>query len=154
MQSGFIVPDNIIDFFNIRFSSLHALSDFHGINSLQTKEAKKLLGKKRINSKHIQYFVKWKPSNQAGLCWCWERCWDYSWIKVGLFSYCIRVTWAGWSPNGNDYNCPNTPGTWLQLFCSFSSSFPLRRNLKSRKTICPRPIYHSGSDSNFLPEQL
>lgn len=68
MQSGFIVPDNIIDFFNIRFSSLHALSDFHGINSLQTKEAKKLLGKKRINSKHIQYFVKWKPSNQAGLC--------------------------------------------------------------------------------------
>ncbi|XP_059053550.1 ATPase H(+)-transporting accessory protein 2 [Achroia grisella] len=39
-----ITADNIIDFYNFRFRSLHALSDFHGPNSLQTKEAKKLLG--------------------------------------------------------------------------------------------------------------
>ncbi|CAB3235564.1 unnamed protein product [Arctia plantaginis] len=44
VQSGVIVPDNIVDFYNFRFSSLHALSDYNGINSLQTKEAKKLLG--------------------------------------------------------------------------------------------------------------
>lgn len=39
-----ITADNIIDFYNFRFRSLHALSDFHGPNALQTKEAKKLLG--------------------------------------------------------------------------------------------------------------
>ncbi|KAM3966897.1 ATPase H(+)-transporting accessory protein 2 [Aphomia sociella] len=38
-----ISADNIIDFYSFRFRSLHALSDFHGPNSLQTKEAKKLL---------------------------------------------------------------------------------------------------------------
>ncbi|XP_028173146.1 ATPase H(+)-transporting accessory protein 2 [Ostrinia nubilalis] len=37
-------PDNIVDFYNFRFRSLHALSDYHGPNSLQAKEAKKLLG--------------------------------------------------------------------------------------------------------------
>lgn len=45
MKDGAIKADNIIDFYNLRFRSLHALSDFHGPNSLQTKEAKKLLGK-------------------------------------------------------------------------------------------------------------
>ncbi|KPJ14104.1 Renin receptor [Papilio machaon] len=44
INSGAISPDNIIDFYNFRFRSLHALSDLHGPNSLQTKEAKKLLG--------------------------------------------------------------------------------------------------------------
>ncbi|CAG9787251.1 unnamed protein product [Diatraea saccharalis] len=38
-----IKPDDIIDFYTFRFRSLHALSDFHGPNSLQAKEAKKLL---------------------------------------------------------------------------------------------------------------
>ncbi|CAH0399151.1 unnamed protein product [Chilo suppressalis] len=38
-----IKPDDVIDFYNFRFRSLHALSDFHGPNSLQAKEAKKLL---------------------------------------------------------------------------------------------------------------
>ncbi|KAJ0177776.1 hypothetical protein K1T71_006649 [Dendrolimus kikuchii] len=45
VNSGVISADNIVDFYNFRFSSLHALSDYHGPNSLQTKEAKKLLGK-------------------------------------------------------------------------------------------------------------
>ncbi|XP_026731297.1 renin receptor [Trichoplusia ni] len=44
VASGAISADNIIDFFNFRFTTLHALSDYHGPNSLQTKEAKKLLG--------------------------------------------------------------------------------------------------------------
>ncbi|XP_053606013.1 ATPase H(+)-transporting accessory protein 2 [Plodia interpunctella] len=39
-----ITPDNLVDFYTLRFISLHALSDFHGPNSKQTKEAKKLLG--------------------------------------------------------------------------------------------------------------
>ncbi|XP_021195486.2 ATPase H(+)-transporting accessory protein 2 [Helicoverpa armigera] len=43
IESGAIVPDNIIDFYNFRFRSLHALSDYHGPSSLQAKEAKKLL---------------------------------------------------------------------------------------------------------------
>ncbi|CAH2040494.1 unnamed protein product, partial [Iphiclides podalirius] len=44
VQSGAVSPDNIVDFYNFRFRSLHALSDFHGPKSLQAKEAKKLLG--------------------------------------------------------------------------------------------------------------
>ncbi|XP_037296853.1 ATPase H(+)-transporting accessory protein 2-like [Manduca sexta] len=44
IESGVVSADNIIDIYNFRFRSLHALSDFHGPNSLQTKEAKKLLG--------------------------------------------------------------------------------------------------------------
>ncbi|CAG4945444.1 unnamed protein product [Colias eurytheme] len=44
INAGAISADNIIDCYNFRFTSLHALSDFHGPNSLQTKEAKKLLG--------------------------------------------------------------------------------------------------------------
>ncbi|XP_028030178.1 renin receptor [Bombyx mandarina] len=44
VESGAISADNIIDFYNLRINSLHALRDFHGPNSLQTKEAKKLLG--------------------------------------------------------------------------------------------------------------
>ncbi|KPI99933.1 Renin receptor [Papilio xuthus] len=44
INAGAISPDNIIDFYNFRFRSLHALSDLHGPNSLQAKEAKKLLG--------------------------------------------------------------------------------------------------------------
>ncbi|XP_075976475.1 ATPase H(+)-transporting accessory protein 2-like [Anticarsia gemmatalis] len=44
VQAGVVKADNIIDFFSFRFSSLHALSDYHGSSSLQTKEAKKLLG--------------------------------------------------------------------------------------------------------------
>ncbi|XP_013139745.1 PREDICTED: renin receptor [Papilio polytes] len=44
INAGAISPDNIIDFYNFRFRSLHVLSDLHGPNSLQTKEAKKLLG--------------------------------------------------------------------------------------------------------------
>ncbi|XP_073952448.1 ATPase H(+)-transporting accessory protein 2 isoform X2 [Choristoneura fumiferana] len=44
VKSGVISADNIIDFYNFRLQSLHALSDFHGPNSLQVKEAKKLLG--------------------------------------------------------------------------------------------------------------
>ncbi|CAD0200363.1 unnamed protein product [Chrysodeixis includens] len=36
--------DNVIDLFYFRFTTLHALSDYHGPNSLQTKEAKKMLG--------------------------------------------------------------------------------------------------------------
>ncbi|XP_072929215.1 ATPase H(+)-transporting accessory protein 2 [Epargyreus clarus] len=43
VRSGAISADNVVDFYNFRFRSLHALSDFHGPNSLQTKEAKKLL---------------------------------------------------------------------------------------------------------------
>ncbi|KAJ8718998.1 hypothetical protein PYW07_016554 [Mythimna separata] len=43
VKSGAITADNIIDFYNFRFLSLHPLSDYHGANSLQTKEAKKLL---------------------------------------------------------------------------------------------------------------
>ncbi|XP_026485551.1 ATPase H(+)-transporting accessory protein 2 isoform X2 [Vanessa tameamea] len=44
IRSGAVSADNILDFYNIRFRSLHPLSDLHGPNSLQTKEAKKLLG--------------------------------------------------------------------------------------------------------------
>lgn len=44
IRSGVISADNVVDFYNLRFRSLHALSDYHGPNSLQTKEAKKLLG--------------------------------------------------------------------------------------------------------------
>nr|XP_021195614.2 ATPase H(+)-transporting accessory protein 2 [Helicoverpa armigera] len=44
VQSGAIIPDNIIDFYTFRFRNLHALSDLYGPISLQTKEAKKLLG--------------------------------------------------------------------------------------------------------------
>ncbi|CAK1544017.1 unnamed protein product [Leptosia nina] len=44
VRSGAISADNVVDCYNFRFTSLHALSDFHGPNSLQTKEAKKLLG--------------------------------------------------------------------------------------------------------------
>lgn len=44
IRSGAVSADKIVDFYNIRFRSLHALSDYHGPNSLQTKEAKKLLG--------------------------------------------------------------------------------------------------------------
>ncbi|CAF4821867.1 unnamed protein product [Pieris macdunnoughi] len=44
INSGAISADNIVDCYNFRFTSLHALSDLHGPNSLQTKEAKKLLG--------------------------------------------------------------------------------------------------------------
>ncbi|KAF9799901.1 hypothetical protein SFRURICE_013638 [Spodoptera frugiperda] len=44
IQDGGIVPDNQIDFFNFRIRSLHGVSDYHGPNSHQTKEAKKLLG--------------------------------------------------------------------------------------------------------------
>ncbi|KAL0832059.1 hypothetical protein ABMA28_001549 [Loxostege sticticalis] len=36
--------DNIVDFFYFRFRTLHALCDYYGPNSLQAKEAKKLLG--------------------------------------------------------------------------------------------------------------
>ncbi|XP_026330186.1 renin receptor [Hyposmocoma kahamanoa] len=43
VKMGVLKPDNLIDFYNFRFTSLHALSDFHGPNSLATKEAKKLL---------------------------------------------------------------------------------------------------------------
>ncbi|XP_034828432.1 ATPase H(+)-transporting accessory protein 2 isoform X2 [Maniola hyperantus] len=43
VNSGAISADNIVDYYNIRFSSLHALSDYHGPNSMQTKEAKNLL---------------------------------------------------------------------------------------------------------------
>ncbi|CAH0723779.1 unnamed protein product, partial [Brenthis ino] len=43
IRSGAVSADNIVDFYNIRFRSLHALSDYHGPNSLQAKEAKKLL---------------------------------------------------------------------------------------------------------------
>lgn len=43
VQNGAIIPDNNIDVINLRFLSLHPLSDFHGPNSPQTKEAKKLL---------------------------------------------------------------------------------------------------------------
>ncbi|XP_013193957.2 ATPase H(+)-transporting accessory protein 2 [Amyelois transitella] len=39
-----INTDNLVDFYSFRFLSLHALSDFHGPYSPQTKEAKKLLG--------------------------------------------------------------------------------------------------------------
>uniref|UniRef100_A0A2A4JVN8 Renin receptor n=1 Tax=Heliothis virescens TaxID=7102 RepID=A0A2A4JVN8_HELVI len=44
VQSGAIISDNIIDFYTFRFRNLHALSDLYGPISLQTKEAKKLLG--------------------------------------------------------------------------------------------------------------
>ncbi|KAH9628600.1 hypothetical protein HF086_010334 [Spodoptera exigua] len=44
IENGGIVPDNMIDFYNLRFRTLHPLCDFHGPNSPQTKEAKKLLG--------------------------------------------------------------------------------------------------------------
>ncbi|CAG4970848.1 unnamed protein product [Parnassius apollo] len=44
IRGGAITADNIIDFYIFEFRSLHALSDFHGPNSLPTKEAKKLLG--------------------------------------------------------------------------------------------------------------
>ncbi|XP_063389337.1 ATPase H(+)-transporting accessory protein 2 [Cydia fagiglandana] len=44
INSGIVSGDNIVDFYNFRFQSLHDLSDFHGPNSLQVKEAKKLLG--------------------------------------------------------------------------------------------------------------
>ncbi|CAH2240665.1 jg220 [Pararge aegeria aegeria] len=43
IKAGAVSADNIIDFYNIRFRSLHSLSDFHGPNSMQTKEAKTLL---------------------------------------------------------------------------------------------------------------
>lgn len=48
VRSGAIVADNTVDFYNFRFRTLHALSDFHGPNSLQTKEAKKLLGESHL----------------------------------------------------------------------------------------------------------
>lgn len=57
VQNGAIIPDNIIDFYNLRFRTLHPLSDFHGPNSPQTKEAKKLLGKeinKTVSFRFIQ----------------------------------------------------------------------------------------------------
>ncbi|CAH0673956.1 unnamed protein product [Spodoptera exigua] len=44
IKDGGIVPDNQIDFFSFRIRTLHGVSDYHGPNSLQTKEAKKLLG--------------------------------------------------------------------------------------------------------------
>ncbi|XP_063635290.1 ATPase H(+)-transporting accessory protein 2 [Cydia splendana] len=44
INSGIVSGDNIVDFYHFRFQSLHDLSDFHGPNSLQVKEAKKLLG--------------------------------------------------------------------------------------------------------------
>ncbi|XP_068625864.1 ATPase H(+)-transporting accessory protein 2 [Battus philenor] len=44
INEGAVNPDNIIDFYYFKLQSLHALSDFHGPNSLETKEAKKLLG--------------------------------------------------------------------------------------------------------------
>ncbi|XP_022826342.1 uncharacterized protein LOC111356274 [Spodoptera litura] len=44
IQDGGIVPDNQIDFFNFRIRSLHGVSDYHGPNSKETTEAKKLLG--------------------------------------------------------------------------------------------------------------
>ncbi|CAG9579812.1 unnamed protein product [Danaus chrysippus] len=43
LKSGAVSPDNIIDFYNIRFRSLHALSDYHGPNTAQTREARQLL---------------------------------------------------------------------------------------------------------------
>ncbi|KAG7310039.1 hypothetical protein JYU34_004571 [Plutella xylostella] len=43
VSSGAISPDNSVDFYNLRVTSLHALSDYHGPSSMQTKEAKKLL---------------------------------------------------------------------------------------------------------------
>ncbi|XP_041968463.1 ATPase H(+)-transporting accessory protein 2 [Aricia agestis] len=43
VKSGVLNADNVIDFYYFKFTSLHALSDYHGPNSLQTKEAKKLL---------------------------------------------------------------------------------------------------------------
>ncbi|VVC97751.1 unnamed protein product [Leptidea sinapis] len=44
IKSGAVAADNAVDFYNFRMTSLHTLSDFHGPMSLQTKEAKKLLG--------------------------------------------------------------------------------------------------------------
>lgn len=46
-----MTADKIVDYYNIRFRSLHALSDYHGPNSLKTKEAKTLLGKWALYSK-------------------------------------------------------------------------------------------------------
>ncbi|CAB3235562.1 unnamed protein product [Arctia plantaginis] len=43
VSSGVISPDNIVDFYNFRYSSLHPLSDFHGPNSAEIEEAKLLL---------------------------------------------------------------------------------------------------------------
>lgn len=44
VRSGAIIPDNLIDFYYLRFRTLHILSDFYGPISVQIKEAKYLLG--------------------------------------------------------------------------------------------------------------
>ncbi|XP_035441334.1 ATPase H(+)-transporting accessory protein 2 [Spodoptera frugiperda] len=58
IEDGGIVPDNMIDFFNLRFRTLHPLSDFHGPNSVHTKEAKKLLGEaiEQLNKAFIKAY--------------------------------------------------------------------------------------------------
>ncbi|XP_023934907.1 ATPase H(+)-transporting accessory protein 2 [Bicyclus anynana] len=43
IKSGAISGDNVVDYYNFRFRTLHALSDFYGPNSMETKEAKTLL---------------------------------------------------------------------------------------------------------------
>lgn len=48
MKAGVITADNAIDFYFFRYRTLHALSDFYGPNSMETKEAKKLLGETTI----------------------------------------------------------------------------------------------------------
>lgn len=44
VNSGAIKPDDMIDFYEFRFTTLKSISDHYGPNNGQTREAKSLLG--------------------------------------------------------------------------------------------------------------